>query len=126
MSMALIAAGVALMATAILIWSVTGLLSHRKDVRRRAQPPPLPPQIVRNDPAGALLPGRSHQNPPPLPRSLQGATPHAAIDPRIYSYPKCPDHRLRNVRGQPQVIFWDGEKKMFHCCKGHDFIGGGH
>lgn len=146
MSMGLTIAGVALTATAILIWSITGLLSYRKNARQRTLPPPLPPQIGRNGPAGGLPPTDLRRSPPPLPpRAPYGArgvtsgqsmahSPHplpaarqrAAIDPRIYDYPKCPYHRLRNTPGKPQMIFWDNGKKVYHCCKGHDFTGGEH
>lgn len=143
MSMALITVGVALAATAILFWYITSMLSHRRRDRmtQNAQPPPLPPQLERIGAMGGLPATSRCGSPPPLPirmpnfaRSAPGSSQHLpqpillreATDSHIYNYPKCPYHRIRNIPGQRQMIFWDGTNKVFRCCKGHDFTGREH
>lgn len=79
---------------------------------RRASPP-LPPRSLSN-PAPKYVPPRRT---PPLPRN------RVSVNPRIYDYPKCPACRKRNVRGNPQQVFWEASKKRFRCTLGHYFTG---
>lgn len=54
------------------------------------------------------------RNPPQLPVRLQ-----AGRD--TYSYPKCPIHKCHNREGEVQKIFWNPERNMWRCYRGHYF-----
>lgn len=41
----------------------------------------------------------------------------------IYDYPRCYIHRCYNRPGEKQVIFWNREKEMYQCHRGHYFTG---
>lgn len=127
-----------LLSVGTLIWALAGKLVRKKPHSKSHVPPPLP--VQRNTAGTAGLEGRDQRlsHTPPLPgastagNSLHGTARRVSPLPQqgscmsrsasIYSYPKCPYHRIQNEPGHPQVIIQEGEDR-YYCCRGHYFSG---
>lgn len=107
----------------------------KKDKRPKTNtPPPLPPRVTVNIPSPSVsqtqVRTRTSGTAPALPPRRINSRPASTsnLGPRGVrpdQFPCCPFDKQRNVVGEPQLIFWDGNSNCYRCSRGHQFKSNG-